>query len=135
MSWHPLLAARRWIYTLLGWGFTALGVMGILLPVMPTTVFLLLALGCFSRSSPRLEGWLLNHPRLGGPLKRWRQSGIIPRSAKLMACMGMSVGFVLLLSQQPPRWVLCSVSFFLLLSLLFILSRPSCEAAMAQRRA
>ena len=122
---RPNRPAGRWLFALLGGLFTALAVAGMLLPVMPTTVFLLLALACFSRSSPRLASWLLQHPLLGPPLQRWQQHRIIPQRAKLMACVGMSVGFLLLASQLPPRWLLCAVSLFLLASMLFVLSRPS----------
>ena len=55
---RPLLFAAGWI-------FTALGVVGLILPLMPGTIFLILAAWCFSQSSPRFEAWLLGHPRLG----------------------------------------------------------------------
>ena len=63
----------------LGCLFVGLGMIGAVLPLMPTTIFLILATGCFARSSPRLEAWLLNHPRFGPTLRDWRERGAILR--------------------------------------------------------
>ncbi|KAG1263441.1 hypothetical protein G6F65_014523 [Rhizopus arrhizus] len=56
----------RWLWFALGWVMVGLGVIGALLPVMPTTIFLILAVGCFARSSPKFEQRLLAHPRYAG---------------------------------------------------------------------
>lgn len=61
----------RWLWFCAGWLMVALGFIGALLPVMPTTIFLIAAAGCFARSSPRFERWLLDHPRFGPPLVAW----------------------------------------------------------------
>ena len=51
----------RWLWFTAGWLMVALGFIGALLPVMPTTIFLMMAVACFARSSPRFEHWLLSH--------------------------------------------------------------------------
>jgi hypothetical protein len=56
--------------------------------------FLILALACFSRASPRLEHWLLHHPRFGAPLRQWREHRAVSRRGKAMACLGMAIGFI-----------------------------------------
>lgn len=58
-----LVAYKNAGYQLLGLALVGLGIIGILLPVMPTTIFFILALACFTRSSPKLATWLLEHPR------------------------------------------------------------------------
>ena len=80
----------RIVYFSLGWVFVALGVICF---IIRPQVFLIVAAWCFARSSPRFEAWLLNHPTFGKPLRDWRASGAIPRSAKVMACAGMEIGF------------------------------------------
>ena len=95
----PVARSRtaRVVWAIVGWGFFALGIIGAMLPVMPTTVFMLLAAWAFSRSSKRLEAWLLAHRRFGPPLVRWRQHRVIPLSAKLLAWGSMAVSLAVLI--------------------------------------
>ncbi|MEL0022405.1 MAG: YbaN family protein, partial [Rickettsiales bacterium] len=69
------------------------GLIGIVVPGLPTTVFLLMAAWAFSRSSERFQNWLLAHPRLGPPVIAWRERGAIPARAKILAVAMMSVSF------------------------------------------
>jgi len=89
----------RWLLLGLGWLFVALGVAGALLPVLPTTPFILLAAACFARSSERFYAWLLDN-RIFGPLIRdWRTHRAIPRRARwlgigaIVLFLGSSVVF------------------------------------------
>lgn len=112
-------------FILLGCFFVALGVIGALLPVMPTTVFLIAAAWAFSKSSPRLENWLLQHPKFGPVLVAWRQSGAIPRKGKIAACIGMTVGYIIFFVTAHPSWWLALIAFlFMLCSAIWIVSRP-----------
>ena len=77
------------IYGGLGWCAVALAVVGVFVPGMPTTVFVLAAAYCFSRSSPRFERWLREHPLLGPFLQRVAPGGGMPLSAKRAALMAM----------------------------------------------
>ncbi len=80
-----VLPMSRIVLISLGFLFVALGGAGLVLPVMPTTPFLLVAAACFARSSPRFHGWLLNL-RLFGPLiKNWQETRSLPRKTKLLA--------------------------------------------------
>ena len=60
----------------LGWICVALGVVGMAIPGLPTTVFLIIALWAFSRSSHRFHDWLYAHPHLGPPLRAWHAHGV-----------------------------------------------------------
>lgn len=91
----------RWLLIGLGCLFLALGIVGVVLPVLPTTPFVLVAAACFARSSPRLYQWLLNHGHIGPYIKAWRYERRIPRRAKILAVtmivlsIGASILFVI----------------------------------------
>lgn len=114
------------VYAAAGWAMVALGVIGVFLPVMPTTVFLILAAWFFSRSSPRFEAWLLDHPYLGPPVRKWRETGAIGVRAKALALAGMAFGYAIFWFAARPSPVLAIiVAAFLAGSALFVLTRPS----------
>ena len=79
------MAIARWVYLLLGWIFTILGLVGVFLPLLPTTPFVILAGFFFARSSPRLQQRLLDAPVFGKYLTQWNESHTIPRDAKYKA--------------------------------------------------
>ena len=116
----------RIVYFSLGWVMVALGVIGIILPVMPGVVFLIVAAWCFARSSPRFEAWLLDHPTFGKPLRDWRATGAIPRRAKAMACAGMTIGFAAFwFGAHPSLPLAAGVAVVFLACAAYVLSRPS----------
>jgi hypothetical protein len=112
--WRPALFAA-------GWVFLAVGLVGLFLPLLPGTVFLILSAACFTRSSPRFERWLLTHPNLGPPIRRWRETGAIPGSAKAFAIASLCVSWAILLLTDTPYTVkivalpvFCGVAVFIL---------------------
>jgi len=112
-------------FKLLGLLCVLLGIIGVALPVMPTTPFLILALACFARSSSALESWLLNHPRFGTTLQHWRAHQVVPVKAKYAASIGMLIGFIFLLYSSPPSWVIVLVAVVEVLVLTYLISKPS----------
>jgi uncharacterized membrane protein YbaN (DUF454 family) len=85
----PPASSPLWRALLLGVGVlsTALGVLGIFLPLLPTVPLLLLAAACFARSSPRYYAWLLDHPRLGPLVNVYLDGNGIPLRAKVWAIL------------------------------------------------
>lgn len=110
----------------LGWLMVSLGLIGAFVPLMPTTIFLILASWFFARSSPRLEAWLLDHPHFGSTLRAWNETGAVPGLAKVMACLGMTAGFGLfLIGTRPALWLAAVVAAPMLASAVYVVSRPA----------
>lgn len=110
----------------LGWICIALGVIGIFLPVMPTTVFLLAAAWCFARSSERLHRKLIEHPHLGPLILAWQAGDGLPRPLRnrilLTLWAGMS-GSALLLQD----WLIAAILFTIASAVSIYLLRLPCR--------
>ncbi len=115
---------RRPLLFVAGLILTALGVVGLILPLLPGTIFLILAAWCFSQSSPRFEAWLLGHPRLGPQVRRWRETGSIARRVKYIACGSMLLGFAILTATSAPPIALGLSGACLLAAGIYVASRP-----------
>jgi len=114
----------RIIWFVIGCLAVGLGVVGIVLPLLPTVPFLLLAAYSFGRSSKRLEIWLLSHPRLGPPIHDWRANGAIRRKVKWLATVSIGLTFGLSLIFGVPAHVLGIQAVVLSAVMGFIWSRP-----------
>jgi uncharacterized membrane protein YbaN (DUF454 family) len=100
------MSLRRALWLLAGGLSLALGIVGIVLPLLPTTPFVLLAAACFSRGSRRWENWLLEHARFGPLLRDWRTHRAIPRRALRLAFAMMAVGSAWAAWRLPMlRWL------------------------------
>jgi uncharacterized membrane protein YbaN (DUF454 family) len=108
----------------LGLVSTACGIAGLLLPLVPTTPFLLLATFAFARSSPRLHRWLTTHPRLGPPIEDWRAHGAISRRAKIAAVVVMVATLSLSVVAGLSTTGLIIQAVVLCASATFVLTRP-----------
>lgn len=98
---------RIWAYMLGGWFFVGLGVVGLFLPILPTTPFLLLASFCFVRSSPRLHQWLMNHRIFGRYVRDWEEKRAVRPGVKITAftMMGTAAVLTTLFASLSP-WLL-----------------------------
>ncbi|MBN8293938.1 YbaN family protein [Rhodobacter sp. NTK016B] len=115
----------RILWSVAGGFALAVGIVGIVLPLVPTTPLLLLAAFCFARSSPRLEMWLVEHPRFGPPIRDWRAEGAISPRAKTMAMIAIGATFALSVFMRLPAHVLLIQAVTLGAVTLFILTRPA----------
>lgn len=79
----------------LGWFFVALAIIGVLLPILPTTPFLILALALFSKSSPRFHKMLLDSKWFGSSLKQWEQNKTLSRKTKYKATVLIAMTFAI----------------------------------------
>jgi hypothetical protein len=89
----PRSALWRAVLVVVGSISLALGVVGIVVPVLPTTPFLLLAAACYARASQRLYGWLLGQPSLGPIVVEWRRSRSLPPGVKARALLAVALAF------------------------------------------
>ena len=97
---------KRGAFLAAGWLFVGLALSGVVLPVLPTTPFLLLAGACFARSSPRFHSWLLDHPSFGPVVREWREHHSIPYRTKLFAIGLMAVSIaVSIVFFARPAWL------------------------------
>lgn len=80
----------RIVWFVIGCVFVTLGGIGILLPIMPTVPFLLIAVWAFFHSSPRLGVKIMRHPTYGPPIRAFYKYGVISRMAKLWAIVAMA---------------------------------------------
>jgi uncharacterized membrane protein YbaN (DUF454 family) len=81
----------RWLWLAAGFAALAAGVIGIVLPLLPTVPFVILAAYCFSKGSRRWERWMLEHPRLGPIVRDWRENHAVPLRAKQLAIVMMAI--------------------------------------------
>ena len=114
----------RLIWLICGLAALCLAIAGVVLPLLPTVPFLLLAAFCFARSSSRLHDWLMSHPTLGPPVHNWRAYGAISRRAKRLATLSIAATFGIGLLIDPAWWILALQAAALTGVLVFIWTCP-----------
>lgn len=118
-------ARRRTALQALGCLAAGAAIAGVVLPLVPTTPFVLVAAWAFARSSPRLDAWLRNHPRLGPPLDAWERRRAIPARAKAVAVATLPVSWIGLHLAGSTLPVLIVAGATLVAVASWILTRPS----------
>ena len=98
----PPRARLRWAWWLFAWLSLALGMIGIVVPGLPTVPFVLLSAFAAARGSQRLHARLLADPRFGPMIRAWQAHGAVNRRAKWLASSMMAASGVLLLAVAPP---------------------------------
>ncbi len=116
---------RRLIYLCVGWLGLGLAVAGVILPILPTTPFLLVAVWAFGKSSPELAEKIRNHKVFGPPVRDWQDHGVISTTAKLLAITVMTLmGAWLWFLGSLPVWLTLLSIAVMLGAGIFVGSRP-----------
>ncbi|MEY8838698.1 YbaN family protein [Cribrihabitans sp. XS_ASV171] len=116
---------KRYFFAMFGLFCVALGLLGIILPLVPTVPFMLLAAFFFARSSSRLHHWLITHRTFGPMIEDWHYHRAIRPSAKKAATLSVGLVFAVSLILQLPLHVLVIQAITLGGVLIFIWSRPN----------
>ena len=131
---HAQRFAHRRLWTLLGAIALALGAIGVLVPLLPTTPFLILAAYCFSRGSQRLHDWLIDHRVFGPPIRNWREHRAIATKAKLSALIAIVLILALSVVLEAPGWALALQGVILFGVAVFLLTRPAPPGSRPKQR-
>jgi len=116
----------RYAFLAAGFGFMGVAALGVILPVLPATPFVLLAAACFARASARFYNWVLNHRAFGPTVREWRRYRAIPYRVKLwaIALMALSLGASIALFIKDG-WLQAGLAVFGLLLATWMYKLPS----------
>lgn len=122
----------RFVYIVAGWLFVFLALLGVALPLLPTTPFLLVAAACFAKSSPALYQWLLRNKLFGPLIHHWQHTRSIPRKAKRIALATILLTTVWSLYALPTWWLKLALVALLILPVRFLIRLKETETVMAE---
>ncbi len=120
-----LTRAARVTWLVVGFLSLSLGALGIALPLLPTTPFILVAAVAFARSSKRLHAWLVNHDVFGSLIDNWQRHGAISRRAKVASVLSMATLLAISLAMAVPMAAIGAQLIVLGAVAIFILTRPA----------
>ncbi len=121
------------LWRLAGGGALIAGIVGLTLPILPTTPFLLMAAYGFSRGSRRIHQWIVDPESLGSGFAEWRRRGMVPASGKILVLLAMLLGFLLAWVSGIETTSLIIEGVGLVLVGGYILTRPSPSPPEAAR--
>ena len=116
---------KRTILISLGWLCVGLGFVGVFVPGIPTTIFLIIALWAFTKSSEKLRLWLLNHKRFGPILNNWQEHKVVPRRAKILMVVLMSLAVILFYYSSQSLILTIGLIIILVSVAIYVISLPS----------
>ena len=101
-----------------------LGAIGIFIPLLPTTIFILIAAFAFARSSDRLHDWLMSHRLFGPVIQNWQKHGAVSRRGKIFSTVSMILIVVISFLLGAPLWLISLQMLILVCVAIFLLTRP-----------
>ena len=116
---------KRTILISLGLLCVGLGFIGVFVPGIPTTIFLIIALWAFTKSSEKLRHWLLNHKRFGPILNNWQEHKVVPRRAKILMVALMSLAVILFYYSLQSLILTIGLIIILVSVAIYVISLPS----------
>ena len=116
---------KRTILISLGLLCVGLGFIGVFVPGIPTTIFLIIALWAFTKSSEKLRYWLLNHKRFGPILNNWQEHKVVPRRAKILMVVLMSLAVILFYYSSQSLILTIGLIIILVSVAIYVISLPS----------
>ena len=114
----------RWAWWLLAYGALALGIIGIVVPGLPTVPFVLLSAFAAARGSKRLHDWLLAHPQFGPMIRDWQAHGAVSRRAKVLAVSMMAACAVIMFLTAPRWWMAATGTAIMAVVAVWLWARP-----------
>ena len=121
---RPLPLVARWLLLAFAVLCLVMAVIGVIVPGMPTTVFILMAAWAAARSSPRLHGWLMDHRLFGPMLHNWQNGRTVSRRAKWSATAGMAFCAVVMVLTAHRAWAVGIAGLTMALVLAWLWRRP-----------
>ena len=115
---------RRWFYLALAYVSLALGLIGIVVPGLPTTPFVLLAAWAAARGSQRLHRWLRAHELFGPMIRDWEASGAVSRRAKWAATIAMTACAAVFFLTAPKLWMAATGTTIMFVVAVWLWKRP-----------
>ncbi|MEX2610506.1 MAG: YbaN family protein [Gemmatimonadota bacterium] len=121
--------AQRWFFAVLAYLFVGLALLGLAVPGLPTTPFVLLAAWAANKGSRRVHDWLHEHPRLGPALADWREERAVATRAKALAVAFLAASWLIMYARGTPRWLLWMLAALFLVVGGFVATRarPSAQ--------
>ena len=116
---------KRIILISLGCLCVGLGFVGVFVPGIPTTIFLIIALWAFTKSSEKLRYWLLNHKRFGPILNNWQEHKVVPLRAKILMVVLMSLAVILFYYSLQSLILTIGLIIILVSVAIYVISLPS----------